>query len=107
MTASYKFMRTSTRPGLRELNNGQILRAIVREGPLTRVDLARSTGLTAAAISNITRELIERGWLREIGISRGKGAGANAILLDLPHDTPIIGVIHQGVSALRLALCNL
>jgi N-acetylglucosamine repressor len=98
---------TTTRPGLRELNNGQILRAIVREGPLTRVDLVRCTGLTAAAISNITRELIERGWLREIGISRGKGAGANAILLDLPHDTPVVGVIHQGVSALRLALCNL
>lgn len=98
---------TNGRPGQRELNNGLVLRTIVRKGEMTRVELAHETGLTPAAISNITRELIERGLLNEVGISRGKRAGANAYLLDFPHDQPILGIIHQGVSALRLALCNL
>lgn len=96
-----------SRPGQREINNGLVLRTIVRKGEMTRVDLAHETGLTPAAISNITRELIERGLLHEAGISRGKRAGANAYLLDFPHDQPLLGTIHQGVSALRLALCNL
>lgn len=98
---------TNGRPGQRELNNGHVLRAIVRRGEMTRVELAHETGLTPAAISNITRELIERGLLDEVGISRGKRAGANAYLLDFPHDRPLLGSIHQGVSALRLAICNL
>jgi predicted NBD/HSP70 family sugar kinase len=98
---------TTGRPGQRELNNGEVLRTIVRRGEMTRVELAHETGLTPAAISNITRELIERGLLNEVGISRGKRAGANAYLLDFPHEQPIFGIIHQGVSALRLAVCNL
>lgn len=80
---------------------------ILREGPLARVDLAQRVGLTAAAISNITRELIENGLLCEVGTARGGRVGAHAILLDLPEDTPVMGTVHQGVSALRMALCNL
>src|SRR5579884_4158618 len=95
------------RPGQRELNNGRVLRTIVRRGAISRVELAHETGLTPAAISNITRELIEHGLLNEVGISRGKRAGANAYLLDFPHERPVLGAVHQGVSALRLALCNL
>ncbi|MBX5457681.1 MAG: ROK family transcriptional regulator [Thermogemmatispora sp.] len=101
-------MTTSlTRHGLREVNREQVLRIILREGPLARIDLAHRTGLTAAAISHITRELIEDGLLREVGPARGKRVGASAILLDLPEDGPIIGAVHQGVSAIRLALCTL
>ncbi|MBE3568423.1 MAG: ROK family transcriptional regulator [Thermogemmatispora sp.] len=101
-------MTTSlTRHGLREVNREQVLRIILREGPLARIDLAHRTGLTAAAISNITRELIEDGLLREVGPAPGKRVGASAILLDLPDDGPLIGAVHQGVSALRLALCTL
>ncbi len=91
----------------REVNCEQILRAILREGPLARIDLAQFTGLTTAAISNITRELIAYGLLREVGTARGNRVGASAILLDLPEEVPIIGVVHQGVSALRIGLCNL
>ncbi|WP_376796313.1 ROK family protein [Thermogemmatispora sp.] len=96
-----------SRHGLRELNREQVLRTILREGPLARVDLAHQTGLTTAAITNITRELIEDGLLREVGTARGKRVGASAILLDLPEEGPLLGAVHQGVSALRLALCTL
>jgi glucokinase-like ROK family protein len=96
-----------SRPGLREVNREQILRTILRNGPLARVDLAHLVGLTTAAISNITRELIEDGLLYEVGTARGKRVGASAILLDMPEDTLTLGVVHQGVSALRIALSTL
>jgi N-acetylglucosamine repressor len=93
--------------GQREINNGRVLRSILHDGPLSRVALARHTGLTQAAISNITRELIESRLLSEIGPARSKRVGAHEILLDLPSDRPLLGAVHQGVSALRVALCNL
>lgn len=95
------------RPGLREANREQILRTILREGPLARVTLAQHVGLTTAAISNITRDLIEDGLLYEVGMARGGRVGANPILLDIPEEGIVLGVVHQGVSALRIALCTL
>lgn len=95
------------RTGLREANREQILRTILREGPLARVNLAQHVGLTTAAISNITRDLIGDGLLYEVGTARGGRVGANAILLDVPEEKLVLGVVHQGVSALRVALCTL
>ena len=95
------------RPGLREANREQILRTILRQGPLARVNLAQHVGLTTAAISNITRDLIGDGLLYEVGTARGGRVGANAILLDVPEEKLVLGVVHQGVSALRVALCTL
>jgi predicted NBD/HSP70 family sugar kinase len=96
-----------SRQGMREVNSEQVLRVILREGPLARVDLARHVGLTTTAISNITRELIERGLLCEIGMTRGHRVGANSILLDFPENGIALGAVHQGVSALRVALSTL
>jgi predicted NBD/HSP70 family sugar kinase len=96
-----------SRQGMREVNSEQVLRVILREGPLARVDLARYVGLTTAAISNITRELIENGLLSEIGMARGHRVGAKSILLDFPEHGIVLGVVHQGVSALRVALSTL
>ncbi len=91
----------------RAVNRGHVLRHILREGALARVDLAQRTGLTPAAVSNITRDLIADGLLHEV-VATGQGrGGANAILLDLPTDRFVIGAVHQGVSALRIGLCDL
>lgn len=50
---------------LRRQNRDIVLRHIVEHGALSRTQLARMTGLTGAAVSRITRELIEVGLLRE------------------------------------------
>ena len=91
----------------RTSNRERILRLVLHDGALARVDLAQRSGLTPAAISNITRELITGGMLQEVGTQRTERVGANAILLDLPRHAPVIGVVHQGVSALRIGLSNL
>lgn len=98
--------RVPARQGQREANREAVLRALLRCGPTARVALAQYTGLTPAAISNITRELLDEGLVRETGILRGR-VGANAILLDLADDWPLLGAVHQGVSSLRVAVCSL
>lgn len=46
-------------------NRGRLVEALRRQGPLPRVELARSTGLSFPAISAITSKLIAEGLLRE------------------------------------------
>ncbi|MGW7571967.1 MarR family transcriptional regulator, partial [Streptomyces tendae] len=43
----------------------QIFTTVLSEGPLTRLDLARRTGLSAAAVTKAVRPLIEAGYLVE------------------------------------------
>src|SRR5258708_15181616 len=96
-----------SRQGMREVNSEQVLRAILREGPRARVDLARHVGLTTAAISNIRSELIESGLVVETGTARGHRVGANSILLYFPEHGIVLCVVHQGVSAMRVGLSTL
>ena len=66
---------------------------ILREGPLARVALTQRVGLTAAAISNITRELIENGLLWEVGTVRGGSVGAHAILLSAATIMSVVSLV--------------
>ncbi|WP_448664929.1 ROK family transcriptional regulator [Sphingomonas sp. CJ20] len=69
----------STRPRLSGTNleraadhNQRVtLHAIRVLGPLTRVELARITGLTGPAIANITKRLLQEGMIEEAGQRRG------------------------------------
>jgi predicted NBD/HSP70 family sugar kinase len=52
-------------------NQRVTLHAIRVSGPVTRADLARMTGLTAAAIANITKRLLKERMILEAGTMRG------------------------------------
>ena len=52
-------------------NQRVTLHAIRVNGPLTRVDLARITGLTAPSIANITKRLAAEGLIEDVGQRRG------------------------------------
>ncbi|OED38914.1 hypothetical protein AB833_17950 [Chromatiales bacterium (ex Bugula neritina AB1)] len=58
---------------LRKINRESVLKSIARAGAASRLQLAGSTGLTTAAISRITRQLIDVGLLQEIPDSTGTG----------------------------------
>ncbi len=54
-------------PGdLRRHNRGLVLERMFRGGVVSRTALAEATGLTPAAVSRITRELVEAGLVREL-----------------------------------------
>jgi predicted NBD/HSP70 family sugar kinase len=76
-------MRTSTNLlWLGDLNQSRVLDAVRRAEGISRVDLAAQTGLTAQAVSNIVRRLLEDGLILEDGRATSRG-GKPATLLRL------------------------
>jgi predicted NBD/HSP70 family sugar kinase len=68
------------------------LHAIRVHGPLTRMDLARITGLTPPAIANITRRLLADGLIEEAGRIRGGRGSPPANLVIVPEACFSIGL---------------
>jgi len=68
------------------------LHAIRVHGPLTRMDLARITGLTPPAIANITRRLLADGLIEEAGRIRGGRGSPPANLIIVPEACFSIGL---------------
>jgi predicted NBD/HSP70 family sugar kinase len=64
-------------------NQRVTLHAIRVNGPVTRIDLAAMTGLTAPAIANITRRLLKDGLILEAGRLRGaRGQPATNLVIN-------------------------
>ena len=57
----------------RESSRGQIIDLIRSQGPISRVDLARKTGLTQATISTIVRTLLSEDIVVESGRAESTG----------------------------------
>ena len=53
-----------------------VFTAVLTEGPLSRVGLARRLGLSAAAVTKAARPLIELGYLQELAATERTGPGA-------------------------------
>jgi predicted NBD/HSP70 family sugar kinase len=53
-----------------------VFTAVLTEGPLSRVSLARRLGLSAAAVTRAARPLIEMGYLQELAATERTGPGA-------------------------------
>ncbi|MFC4534123.1 ROK family transcriptional regulator [Sphaerisporangium dianthi] len=53
-----------------------VFTAVLTEGPLSRVSLARRLGLSSAAVTKAARPLIEMGYLRELAATERTGPGA-------------------------------
>lgn len=71
--------RTDT---IRAHNRAIVLEEVRLRGPVTRVEIRRRTGLTAAGVAGVVARLVEEGLVREVGRTAG-GRGQPATLLDL------------------------
>ncbi|MGJ0202612.1 ROK family protein [Leucobacter sp. gxy201] len=67
-------------------NRTLVLQTLFRTGPLSRADIARSTGLTKVTISGLVAELIDAGLARELGQQETQRPGKPAILVDLARE---------------------
>ena len=63
-----------------------LLQVLFAEGPRSRADLARSTGLTRVTVSDLVAELIEDGLLAELGAPVESRVGKPPILVGLRDD---------------------
>ena len=66
----------------RILNRTLVLNILRRTGEISRAELARRSNLRQATITNITKELISLGYVRETGFLSGKG-GRRSVGLEI------------------------
>ncbi|MEU9105288.1 ROK family transcriptional regulator [Streptomyces xanthophaeus] len=89
---------------LHRANLERVVRAVRLAGSLTQAEIARSTGLSAATVSNIVRELKDSGTVEVTDTSAG---GRRARSVSLSGDAGIVIGVDFGHTHLRVAVGNL
>lgn len=68
---------------VRATNLAVVIRQVRTKGPCSRADIAATTGLSKAAVSSLVTDLIDRGIVREIGMTENRiGRPATMLVLD-------------------------
>ena len=70
----------------RRANRSLLLGTLHRDGPTSRADLAKGTGLTRATVSAVVRDLLADGVVEELGLSTTGGVGKPATLVGIDAD---------------------
>jgi predicted NBD/HSP70 family sugar kinase len=82
------------------------LKKIYGDGPISRADLARETGLTAPTVSEVVAGLLKNGLIEEVGFAPST-SGRRAILLTVVDDSRQIIGIDLSRQDFRGAIANL
>ena len=88
---------------LREANRARVITVVQQRGSITQVELASVTGLSAATISNIVKELTVAGVLATTPTSR---SGRRAQLVTLARNLGLVAGIHFAERSLRAMLAD-
>ena len=91
---------------LRRGNRASLLRHLYFEGPLSRQELCRDTGLSAGSISNVVGELIADGMVEEAGAVESDGGRPRMLLQVAPGYGYVVGV-DVGETRVRVELFDL
>lgn len=88
-------------------NRGLVLRLICRNAPVSRIEIAKLTGLSKMTVTNIISELIETQYIIETSIYDSGCVGRNRIDLDISPRAPKIIGIYCSRTSIRAVLCDL
>jgi predicted NBD/HSP70 family sugar kinase len=99
-------MERTTNRSVRLRNRSALLSTLFRDGPLTRQDLARGTGLSLPAVSNLMGELIGAGLVVEAGALESDGGRPSMSLRVAPRFALVAGV-DVGETRVRVELFDL
>ncbi|MEN3008533.1 ROK family transcriptional regulator [Pseudothermotoga sp.] len=91
-------------PWIKVLNKRNILKVIHENHPISRSEISSITGLTASSVTRITKELIDEGYVREIGTVGKNSPGRRRILLDVRNDAFLSLVFDVGVNVTTYGL---
>lgn len=69
---------------VKQLNSAAVYRLIDQHGPISRIQIAEQSQLAPASVTKITRQLIERGLIKEVDQQASTGAAAPSLLLRKP-----------------------
>ena len=94
---------SGSQSSLREANRALIVETVHRHGGLTQVELAGATGLSAATVSTIVKELLGAGVVDTRNTTR---SGRRAQMVTIAHRVGLAVGIHIGQRHLRVALAD-
>ena len=88
---------------LREANRARVVESLKRHGRLTQIELAGSTGLSPATVSNIVKELTASGLLHT---SFTTSSGRRATLVSLARRLGLVAGVHYSSRQLHIAIAD-
>lgn len=91
-------------PWIKVLNKRNVLKIVHENRPLSRSEISEITGLTPSSVTRITKELIEEGFVQEVGSEGKNSPGRRRILLDIKSDAFISLVFDVGVNVTTYGL---
>ncbi|KPF44488.1 ROK family transcriptional regulator [Rhizobium sp. AAP43] len=97
---------TSTPPMLRQISVRAAMEILLHEGPTSRADLAKKTGLSKQTMSEVIRTLEESGWVRVKGVVSGK-VGRSAVSYEVAPDAGCVIGIDLGATTIRAAIVDI
>jgi predicted NBD/HSP70 family sugar kinase len=91
---------------LRALNERTVLDAVRAEGPISRAELARRTGISRPTVSLVLRSLLEDGLVRETAHDPGR-PHYGAVYYEADPEAAVVLGVDFGAHGVRMALCDL
>ncbi|GAB2681280.1 ROK family transcriptional regulator [Thalassiella azotivora] len=92
----------------RQHHRAIVLQALFGDGPASRADLARSTGLTRVTVSDVVGELLAEGLVEELGARPGTRVGKPATLVGFAADAArVVTLDLSGEDRMRGAVMDL
>jgi N-acetylglucosamine repressor len=95
-----------TSSDIRKLNSQRIVKVILEEGPISKVDIAEKAGLTPVTVNTIVNKLIKNGMVVNEGIAKSSG-GRKASLYAIKANAFYSVGINIGIDYLSIMICNL
>ena len=93
---------------IKSFNDTALLYLLCSEGPLSRKDIAARLELTAAAVSKISKRLIENGKIRVLGESNKNAdrAGRKEVLLSINSENKLVLGITAELESITISVCD-
>lgn len=92
---------------IKRLNTVKIMKALLRNGDMSRAQLSRTTKLSAPTVTRISADLISAGLVKENGLVQTGEVGAPASALSFNAEAGYIVGINIGESVIQFAVSNL
>lgn len=89
------------------MNRSAVITELLRSRPISRTQIAHSTGVSAATVSRVVDQLIDEGLVREVAAVVSESPGRRPVLLDLVADTTFVVGVDVGAANTRYVIVDL